>query len=141
MERLQKQQCNAESSEENHPKRYEFSFGNCYIAQHITMEMEIEEMQAQIQALSLELDEMISEGLLGKLTLEQMANIIETLPRDRKTALSLMSLTDSFDADFIYDTLFCKYACFLRKAERNALMEKATQAFSEETITLWRSFL
>lgn len=55
----------------------------------------------------------------------QVDKRIHSLPADRKSALTLISLTDSFDEPELYDAIFTEYMDFLSEDERAQIQAKA----------------
>ena len=56
---------------------------------------------------------------------DRLEDTIHSLPADRKSALTLISLTDSFDEPELYDAIFTEYMDFLSEDERAQIQAKA----------------
>lgn len=68
---------------------------------------------------------------------DRMKDIIHSLPADRKSALTLISLTDSFDEPELYDAIFTEYMDFLSEDERAHIQAKARRIFASWLLEIW----
>ena len=67
----------------------------------------------------------------------QLIDILDNLPKNRESALMLLSLLDSFEIIELYHSLLFDFDDFLTSTEISIIKNRVTEIFDQEMLNLW----